>query len=258
MSPAPGYRLDGRVALVAGASSGLGAGFARLLASAGAQVVLGARRLDRVEELAAELEEQGGEALAVALDVSDGDSVAAAFDAAATRFGTVDTIIANAGTAAGGRSTDIAESDLRRVIDTNLLGTYLVAREGARRLIAGGSRARGNGRILFVGSITAEQNHTGDAAYAATKIGIAHLARQFAREWIRQGINVNTIQPGWIHTEMNDDWYYSEESRAAIDGLPRRRMQVQDSLDDMVLYLCSDRSAAVTGSTFTIDDGQSL
>ena len=255
---APAYRLDGRTALVTGASSGLGAGFARLLSAAGANVVLGARRRDRVEALAAELREEGGAALAVNLDVTDGDSVAAAFDAAEARFGTVDTLIANAGTAAGGRSTDITERDLRLVIDTNLLGTYLVAREAARRLIASGSRERGDGRILFIGSITAAQQHTGDAAYAATKIGVAHLARQFAKEWIRQGINVNTIQPGWIHTEMNDDWFNSAESRAAIAALPRRRMQARESLDDMVLYLCSDRAAAVTGATFTIDDGQSL
>jgi len=258
MAAAPAFRLDGRIALVAGASSGLGAGFARLLAAAGAKVVLGARRRDRVDALAAQLQGEGAQALAVTLDVTDSESVAAAFDAAGSHFGTVDTVIANAGIAAGGRSTDIAERDLRRVIDTNLLGTYLVAREGARRMIAAGSRARGNGRIVFIGSITAQQHHTGDAAYAATKIGIAHLARQFAKEWARQGINVNTLQPGWIHTEMNDDWYNNEESRAAIASLPRRRMQEQDSLDDMVLYLCSDRSQAVTGATFTIDDGQSL
>jgi NAD(P)-dependent dehydrogenase (short-subunit alcohol dehydrogenase family) len=251
-------RLDGRTALVSGASSGLGAGFARLFAAAGAGVVMGARRLERVQALAAELEGEGGRAMGVALDVTDGGSVAAAFDAAESRFGTVDTIIANAGVGVGGRSTDVAESDLRRVIDTNLLGVYLVAREGAKRLIASGSRERENGRMLFVGSITAQQHHTGDAAYAATKSAIAHLARQFAKEWARQGINVNTIQPGWIHTEINDDWYRSDESRAAIAALPRRRMQDQDSLDDMVLYLCSDRSRAVTGATFTIDDGQSL
>ena len=251
-------RLDGRTALVAGASSGLGARFARLLAGAGAQVVLGARREDRVAALARELEAEGAAALGVRLEVSDEASVVAAYDAAEARFGTVDTIIANAGTAAGGRSTDIPAADLKRVIDTNLLGTYLVAREGARRMIASGSREHESGRILLVGSITAHQNHTGDAAYAATKIAIAHLGRQFAREWARQGINVNTIEPGWIHTEMNDAWMQSAESAEAIEGLPRRHMQEPRSLYDMVLYLCSDDARAVTGATFTIDDGQSL
>lgn len=251
-------RLDGRTALIAGASSGLGAGFARLLARAGARVVLGARRQQRVQALAGELEAEGAAALGVALDVTDEASVAAAYDAAEARFGTVDTIIANAGTAAGGRSTDVPAADVRRVIDTNLLGTYLVAREGARRLIASGSRERECGRILLIGSITAHQNHTGDAAYAATKIAIAHLGRQFAREWARQGINVNTLEPGWIHTGMNDAWVQSAQSEAAIAALPRQRMQTAQSLDDMVLYLCSDRSGATTGATFTIDDGQSL
>jgi len=252
------FRLDGRTALISGASSGLGAGFACLLAAAGARVVLGARRLERVEALAAELEGEGAQAMGVALDVTREDSVIAAYDAARARFGTVDTIIANAGVATGGRSTDVPESGLRAVVDTNLLGSYLVAREGARRLIAVGSRERGDGRILLIGSITAQQQHTGDAAYAATKAGVAHLGRQFAREWARQGINVNTLQPGWIHTEINDDWFQTEAGRQQIEDLPRRRMLEQGALDDMVLYLCSDRSQFVTGATFTIDDGQSL
>ena len=255
---APLCRLDGRTALISGASSGLGAGFARLLASAGARVVLGARRSAQVEALAAQLKGDGAEALAVNLDVTDSASVAAAYDAAESHFGTVDTIIANAGTARGGRSTEVPESAIRAVLDTNLLGAYLTAREGAKRLIASGSRERGSGRILFIGSITAQHQHTGDAAYAATKIGVAHLARQFAREWVRQGINVNTIQPGWIRTELNKAWSRSAQGREAVEALPRRRTQDQGSLDDMVLYLCSDRSGAVTGATFTVDDGQCL
>jgi NAD(P)-dependent dehydrogenase (short-subunit alcohol dehydrogenase family) len=250
--------LSGRTALIAGASSGLGAGFARLLAGVGAQVVLGARRLDRVEALARELEASGSHALAVPLDVTDEGSVIGAFDRAEARFGRVHAVIANAGTACGGRSTDTPIEGVRRVIDTNLVGAYLVAREAARRLIAGGSREHEDGRIILIGSITADQVHTGDAAYAASKAGIAHLGRQFAREWIRQGINVNTIQPGWIHTEINDEWYRSEASVAAVAQSPRRRMQEADSLDDMVLFLASARSKAVTGATFVIDDGKSL
>ena len=147
---------------------------------------------------------------------------------------------------------------MRRVIDTNLVGTYLVSREGARRMIAAGSREKEDGRIVLIGSITAEQNGTGDAAYAATKAGLAHLGRQFAREWVRQGINVNTLQPGWIPTEINDDWFASERGKAEITGLYRRRLLDSDALDDMLLYLLSDRSRQVTGTTFTIDDGQSL
>jgi NAD(P)-dependent dehydrogenase (short-subunit alcohol dehydrogenase family) len=147
---------------------------------------------------------------------------------------------------------------VRRVFDTNLLGVYLVAREAARRLIASGSRERGNGRIVLVGSITAEQAGTGDAAYAATKAAVAHLGRQFAKEWVRQGINVNTIQPGWILTDINHDWFASALGQEQIQRLHRRRLQSEESLHDMVLYLASDASAMVTGATFTLDDGQSL
>lgn len=252
------FDLTGRTALVAGASSGLGAHFARVVSAAGAHTVLAARRLDRVEALAKELEAAGGKAMAVQMDVTDETSVIAAYDAIEDRFGTANSIICNAGVGIGGRSTDMPVDDLKRVIDTNLLGVYLVAREGTKRLMASGSREKEDGRIVFIGSITAEQAHTGDAAYAATKIGIAHLARQFAKEWARQGVNLNTIQPGWVHTEINDDWFHSEQGKAEIATLPRRRMVDIGSLDDMLLYLLSDRSAQVTGATITIDDGQSL
>ena len=181
-----------------------------------------------------------------------------AFDAAKARFGTVNSVVCNAGVGSGGRSTDVPVAGLRQVIDTNLLGAYLVAREGARRMIAAGSAAREDGRIVLIGSITAEQTGTGDAIYAATKAGIAHLTRQMAREWVRQGINVNTLQPGWISTEINAEWFATARGKADIAGLHRRRLLEPSALDDMLLYLLSDRSRQVTGATFTIDDGQSL
>lgn len=247
--------LSGRTVLIAGASSGIGAGFARTCAAAGAKVVLGARRRDRVEALAREI---GAQALGVEMDVTREASVRAAFDAAEARFGLVDGVVANAGVGVGGRSTDIAESSIRQVLDTNLLGTMLVAREGARRLIAANTRESGRGRIVLIGSITARQNGTGDAIYAATKAGLAHLGRQLAREWVRQGINVNTLEPGWIATEINAEWFATERGQADIAGLHRRRLLAPDALDDMLVWLLSDRSAQVTGATFTIDDGQSL
>lgn len=249
------FNLSGRTVLIAGASSGIGAGFARTLAAAGARVVLGARRLERVAALAGEI---GDAALAVALDVTDEASVIAAYDAAEARFGTVDSVVANAGIGIGGRSTDAPADGVRGVLDTNLLGAYLVAREGARRMIAAGSREREDGRVVLIGSITAEQNGTGDAMYAATKAGLAHLGRQLAREWVRQGINVNTLQPGWIPTEINAEWFAGERGQADIAGLHRRRLLDAGALDDMLIYLLSDRSRQVTGATFTIDDGQSL
>lgn len=247
--------LSGRTVLIAGASSGIGAGFARTCAAAGAKVVLGARRRDRVEALAREI---GAQALGVEMDVTREASVRAAFDAAEARFGLVDGVVANAGVGVGGRSTDVAEGDIRKVMDTNLLGTMLVAREAARRMIAGGTRESGRGRVVLIGSITARQHGTGDAMYAATKAGLAHLGRQLAREWVRQGINVNTLEPGWIATEINAEWFATERGRADIAGLHRRRLLAPDALDDMLVWLLSDRSAQVTGATFTIDDGQSL
>jgi NAD(P)-dependent dehydrogenase (short-subunit alcohol dehydrogenase family) len=247
--------LTNRTILIAGASSGLGAGFARLFAANGARVILGARRVDRVQALADEL---GANALAVALDVTDEPSVIAAYDAAQAKFGTVNGIVANAGIGTGGRSTDVPADALKGVIDTNLTGAYLVVREGGKRLIASGSKDRGDGRVVLIGSITAEMNGTGDAAYAASKAGLAHLGRQFARDWVRQGINVNTLQPGWIATEINADWFAGDRGKQEIQELHRRRLLDGDALDDMMLFLMSDRSRQVTGSTFTIDDGQSL
>lgn len=252
------FDLTGRTALVSGASSGLGEGFARLLARAGARVALGARRTELTSRIAAQLRAAGGKAMSVPLDVTDEQSVIAAFDAVQNEWSTIDTIVCNAGMGNAGRSTEAPAETIRQTLDTNLLGAYLVAREGAKRLIARGSRETEAGRILLVGSISAMQHHTGDAAYAATKAAIAHLGRNFAKEWARQGINVNTIQPGWVLTDFNRDWYASDDSSAAIGALPRRRMLPQAALDPMVLYYLSDASRHVTGSVMTIDDGQSL
>ncbi|PNU06545.1 SDR family NAD(P)-dependent oxidoreductase [Novosphingobium guangzhouense] len=254
------FPLHGRTTLIAGASSGIGAGFARTIAAAGGRVVLGARRLERSLALATEI---GERALAVPLDVTDEASVIAAFDMAEAHFGTIHGIVANAGVGTGGRATDVPTPGLSSVVDTNLVGSYLVAREGARRLIASGSGSgehnqQPGGRIVLIGSITAQQNGSGDAMYAATKAALAHLGRQFAREWIRQGINVNTIQPGWIPSEINAEWFAGERGQSDIAGLHRRRLLASDALDPMLLYLLSDASAQVTGATFTIDDGQSL
>lgn len=250
--------LAGRVVLIAGASTGIGAGFGRACAAAGARVVLGSRRTERTQDLAAGIIDDGGAALSVALDVTDEASVIAAYDAAEAEFGVVDAIVANAGVGTGGRATDIPFEGLRRVVDTNLIGTYLVAREGARRLIANGSAEKENGRVVLIGSISAEKSGMGDSLYAATKIGVAHLGRNLAREWIRLGINVNTVQPGFILSETNADWFASERGKANIASFHRRRLLDVDAFDQMVIYLLSQQSRHVTGGTFTIDDGESL
>lgn len=220
--------------------------------------MLGARRMDRTQALAAEIAAEGGLATPVTLDVTDEASVIAAFDTAEAECGLIDGIVCNAGIGTGGHATNVPLAGLEGIIGTNLLGAYLVAREGARRLIASGSREHERGRIVLIGSITAERAGMGDSMYAATKAGLAHLGRNLAREWIRQGINVNTVQPGIIPTEINSAYYATAPGQERIGTLHRRRLLRTGALDDMVLYLLSDASAQVTGSTFTIDDGQSL
>ena len=249
------FDLTGRIALITGASSGLGAHFAEVFVAAGARVVIGARRVDRVEALAERL---GNQALPVAIDVTDEASIAAAYDAAEAHFGTVDTVIANAGTANGGRAIDIEAAALRQTIDTNFTGVLLTAREGAKRLIAAGSRESGRGRIVLIGSITAHVTGHGDSAYAASKAAVAHLGRNLAREWVRQGINVNVLQPGYIRTEIAGDWFDTDGGAKQVAGWHRKRFMPIDVLDPQLLYFASDASAMVTGSVIDIDDGQSL
>lgn len=251
-------RLDGRTCLITGASSGLGAHFARLVSRAGARVVVAARRVERVQALADDIRAAGGEALPVAMDVSDEASVIAAYDAAEGDFGTVDTIIANAGVSAPGRSTEITVKEMRGVLETNVLGVLLTAREGARRLISAGSRDSERERVVLIGSITAEMTGQGETIYSASKAAVAQLGRNLAKEWVRLGINVNVVQPGYIQTELAGDWFSSDGGKAQIAGLNRRRLQPINSLDAPVLYLCSDEAAHTTGGTFTIDDGQLL
>ena len=251
-------RLKGRTVLITGASSGFGAHFSRIVADAGGRVVLAARRVDRIAALRDELAASGAEAVAVAMDVTDEASVRAAYDAAGARFGTIDTIIANAGVSGPGRSTDVPVAALRGVLDTNVLGLFLTVREGARRMIAAGSRETGRGRVLLVGSMAAVAHLPGEVMYCASKAAVANLGRNFAREWVRQGITVNVIQPGFVLTEMAADWFASPGGEKQIAGFPKGRLQPIGSLDEPVLFFCSDAAEAATGAVLTIDDGQSL
>lgn len=252
------FDLTGRTALVAGASSGIGAQFARKLAAAGAAVVLGARRTEMTGKIAEELNAAGHRALAVPMDVTDEASVIAAFDAAEAAFGTVHSVIANAGTAAPGRTTDMALAKVRQVLETNYIGVYTVAREAAKRMIASGSRDRQDGRILLISSITSMQSNPGDVAYSSSKAAVNHMGKTFAREWVSQGINVNVICPGYLLTELSQDWLTAESGQKFISKLRRRRLLPDDALDDMMLFFSSDASRHITGAQITIDDGQSL
>lgn len=250
--------LAGRTALITGASSGFGAHFARLLSRAGANVVLGARRLDRIEALARELDSASAGALAVQMDVTDEASVIAAYDAAEARFGLVDTVIANAGVTAADWAIRLPMEQLRTVTDTNFIGVYLTAREGAKRLIAAGRSASERGRIVLIGSVAAHMSTSEDAAYGATKAAVAHLGRNLAREWARKGINVNIVQPGYAETEINQKGTEYEIGQLFIAATPRKRVMPIEALDEMVLYLSSDMSAHTTGAVIDVDDAQSL
>ena len=250
--------LSGRTVLVTGASSGIGHRFARALAASGAKVVLGARRVERLAALRATIEDEGGRALAVAMDVCDEASVVAAFDAAEHTFGSVDSVIANAGVAYPGPALDLSVADFDRTIATNLRGVFLTAREGARRMIAKDARARGHGRVVIVSSITAHQVTASMSAYSASKAAVTQMGRVLAKEWAAEGVNVNVIAPGYMVTELTEDVWSQEGGKQLLASFPRKRIMSVEALCPLALYLCSDASLEVTGSVFSVEDGQTL
>ena len=252
------FDLTGRTVLVTGASSGLGARFGRILGASGANVVLAARRLNLVQALQAEIEAAGGRAIAVAMDVADEASTKAAYDAAEAAFGPVDSVIANAGTNVEGLALDIDADALDRIFSVNVRGVFLTAREGARRMIAAGSPERRHGRVVIISSITATAISPGTGPYSASKAAVLQLGRVLARDWARQGINVNMICPGYIETDMNAEWFETDGGRKQMNKWPRRRLMSEDSLDATMLYFASDVCRDVTGSSIIVDDGQSL
>lgn len=256
MPDIPSNDLTGRIALITGASSGLGAHFARLLAGAGAKVVIGARRKDRLEALAKEIRDAGGEVEPVVMDVEDEASIAAAFDAAEKAFGVVDTVIANAGLNSAGPALELEADALNQLVRVNIQGVYLTAREAARRLIAAEKGERG--RIILLGSIGSHRPLAGLTAYSMSKAAVAMMGKGLAREWARYGVNVNTICPGWIATELNTDWLESEGGQKLVKSFPKRRLMAANDLDAAVLMLAGEASRGVTGGVFELDDGQSL
>lgn len=258
MTSVPQFDLTGRVALVTGASSGFGAHFSRLLAAAGAAVVMGARRADRLAALEAEIRAAGGKALAVSLDVADEAATIAAYDAAEAAFGTADTIVANAGIADDQIALKVEMDSFDQVVATNLRGPFLTVREGAKRLIAAGSAEKEHGRVVIIGSITSKKAFPGSTPYSATKAGVTQMGKLMAREWARKGINVNMIEPGYFPTEITGDLMESEMGGLLLKSFVRRRWCEIPALDVPLLYLCSDHSRYVTGSTITVDDGQLL
>lgn len=244
-----------RTALITGASSGLGERFAADLAARGARVVVAARRAERLSALVERIGADGGEALAVSLDVTDEASVIAAYDAAEQRFGPVDTVVANAGINAEGSATALSAAEFDAIHAVNVRGVFLTAREGGKRLIASGEAAS-RGRIVVVASMGGLHVLPGLVAYCGSKAAAVMLAKGLAKEWARHGICVNALCPGYMMTEINQDWFESDAGQKMIDRLPRRRLMPVDALLPTVAHLTSDAGAHVTGSVIEIHDGQ--
>lgn len=251
--------LSGRVALVTGASSGLGAQFARTLSRAGAGVVLAARRMERLKTLRAELEAEGGDAHVVGLDVTDPQSIAAAVAHAETEMGAIDILVNNSGVSTTAKLTDVTPDDFDYVMGVNTRGAFFVAQEVAKRMIA---RSKGQapgtftgGRIVNVASMAGLRVLGGIGVYAMSKAAVIHMTRAMALEWGRFGINVNALCPGYIDTEINHHHWQTESGQKLVQMLPRKRVGKPEDLDAALMMLCANQSHFVNGAVLAADDG---
>jgi len=251
--------LSGRVALVTGASSGLGAQFARTLAKAGAGVALAGRRVERLKTLRAEIEAEGGDAHVVALDVTDHDSIKAAVAHTETEMGTIDILVNNSGVATTQKLTEVTPADYDYVFDTNTKGAFFVAQEVGKRMLA---RARGaapgtyiGGRIVNIASVGALKVIPRIGVYCMSKAAVVHMTRAMALEWGKYGINVNAICPGYIDTEINHHHWATEQGQKLVQMLPRKRVGAPQDLDALIVLLASSESHFVNGAVIAADDG---
>lgn len=249
-------RVAGRVALVTGASSGLGRRFAVVLAREGAKVVVAARRKERLDDLVNEI--GADRAMAVGCDVTKEENVIALYDAAEKRFGLVDTVINNAGVTHSDNALTQSVDEFRKIMDLNVTAVWIVAREAARRLIEAGPDKSSRGRIVNIASMAGRHVIPNVTAYNASKAAVAHMTRSLAREWARYGVNVNALSPGYVATELMGDWLDQEGGQKTIGKTPRRRIMDEESLDEAVLFLASDGAKFVTGADVLVDDAQSL
>lgn len=253
--------INGKVILVTGASSGFGQFFAEALAARGAVVVVAARRLEPLNMLVSRIEEQGGKALAVSLDVCDRDSVVAAFDTIDTAYGDVggvDVLVNNAGVATNKPFLTLTESDWDQTLDTNLKGAFLVSQVFAeqfkqRQAIGEGELAQAS--IINIASILSERVTGNVAAYSASKAGLVQLTKAMALELARYQIRVNAIEPGYVETDLNRDFFQTNAGKDMIKRIPQRQLgQIQDLLGPLCL-LASDASRYMTGSVIAVDGG---
>ena len=251
--------LSGRVAFITGASSGLGAQFARTLARAGAGVVLASRRVEKLKELRARIEGEGGDAHVIELDVTDHDSIKSAVAHAETEMGSIDILVNNSGVSTTQRIQDVTPEDYDFIFDTNVKGAFFVAQEVGKRMLA---HSRGaapgsftGGRIINIASMAGLKVLPQIGAYCMSKAAVVQMTRAMALEWGRFGINVNAICPGYIDTEINHHHWQTEQGRKLMDMLPRKRVGQPQDLDALLVMLASDQSHFVNGAVIAADDG---
>jgi NAD(P)-dependent dehydrogenase (short-subunit alcohol dehydrogenase family) len=244
--------IAGQVAMVTGASSGLGTRFAQVLAAEGAIVALTARRADRLQALAAEIEAAGGRAMAVQMDMSDITSIRAGCAAIEAECGPIGILVNNAGISRQQRLVDVEEVDYDAVLDTNLKGAFFAAQAAAKQMIA----HRIDGRIVNIASVAALRTLGQVGTYCMSKAALTQMTHCMAREWGRHGINTNAICPGYIETEISAEFLQTEAGSRMVATLPRRRMGTPADLDALLLLLCSgEASRFINGSIMVADDG---
>ena len=247
------FSLKGRVALVTGASSGLGQQFARALADNGAVVALVARRADRLDALKKEIEGKGGNAVAIEADVTDRAAMTATFDAAEKAFGTVTILVNNAGIAQSPmRAVEVTPEEWRRVLSVDVDAVFYWAQEAARRMLA----AKAKGSIVNIASVLGFGVAKGTAAYAVSKAAVVQITKALSLELAFKGVRVNAIAPGWFVTEINHDYLMSETGQALKRDIPVGRFGNAGDLDGALLLLVSEAGAYITGATVVVDGGQ--